>query len=138
MPVQNGKQLSIPVMQMDAHVAMKKMPLLLPNHLAPLMAGKEIKGLWSKIISDGFSDVQYIDPKIEVLDAESAVLSSEWIMNNAQGIITKELWIAYPDGTALLREDFFEVTSSLAETNILKMTIPLRQDSPLPKTATLL
>jgi len=69
----------------------------------------EIQAFWQKLIDDGFSDVDYIGPEIEVHDATSAVLTSGWKMNNAAGVITKELWVLQPDGTAKLREDDFEV-----------------------------
>ena len=61
-----------------------------------------------KLIDDGFSDVDYINPEIEVIDASSAVLSSGWQMNKAQGVITKELWVLQHDGSAKLRVDEFE------------------------------
>ena len=69
---------------------------------------KEITAFWQKLIDDGFSDVDYIEPKIEVIDECSAVLSSGWRMNKASGVITKELWVLQPDGTAKLRIDEFE------------------------------
>jgi len=68
----------------------------------------EIEAFWSKIIADGFANVEYIDPEIQVLDEKSAILSSKWKMNNAHGVITKELWVIGADGHALLREDDFE------------------------------
>ena len=69
---------------------------------------EEILGFWQKLIGDGFSDVDYIDPKIEVLDEARALLTSGWKMNHAQGVIHKELWVLQADGTAKLREDDFE------------------------------
>ena len=71
----------------------------------------EIEGFWSKLIGDGFSDVEYLDPKVEVLDASSAVLTSGWRMNKAGGVIHRELWVLQDDGTAKLREDDFEALS---------------------------
>ena len=68
----------------------------------------EIQGFWQKLIDDGFSDVDYIDPKIEVVDETSAILTSGWKMNKAGGVIHKELWVLQADGTAKLREDDFE------------------------------
>ena len=68
----------------------------------------EIKEFWQRLIDDGFSEVDYIDPKIEVLDETSAILTSGWKMNKASGVIHKELWVMQPDGTAKLREDDFE------------------------------
>lgn len=68
----------------------------------------EITAFWQKLIDDGFSDVDYIDPVVEVLDEMSAVLRSGWKMNKANGVIHKELWVIQSDGTAKLREDDFE------------------------------
>ena len=69
---------------------------------------KEITAFWQRLIDDGFSDVDYINPEIEVIDESSAVLSSRWQMNKAKGTITKELWVLQHDGTAKLRIDEFE------------------------------
>ncbi len=69
---------------------------------------EEIKAFWQKLIDDGFSDVEYIDPEIEVIDESSAVLSSKWKMNNARGVINRELWVLQSDGSAKLRIDEFE------------------------------
>lgn len=68
----------------------------------------EIQGFWEKLMADGFSEVEYLDPKIEVMDQTRAVLTSGWQMNNAKGVIHKELWVLQTDGTAKLREDDFE------------------------------
>lgn len=68
----------------------------------------EIQAFWQKLIDDGFKDVEYIVPKLEVIDESSALLTSGWKMNNASGVIHKELWVLQEDGTAKLREDDFE------------------------------
>ena len=68
----------------------------------------QIFDFWRRLIADGFADVDYVDPKIEVIDERSAVVTSKWTMNKAEGVITRELWVLQPDGTALLREDHFE------------------------------
>lgn len=70
----------------------------------------EIHAFWLKLMKDGFADVAYINPEIEVLDEQSAVIRAGWTMNNAKGVIHKELWVLQSDGTAKLREDDFEVT----------------------------
>ena len=67
-----------------------------------------IKEFWQKLIDDGFSDVEYLDPRIKVVDASTAELVSGWKMNKASGVIHKELWVLQKDGTAKLREDEFE------------------------------
>ncbi|MEM0982213.1 MAG: nuclear transport factor 2 family protein [Cyanobacteria bacterium P01_H01_bin.58] len=63
---------------------------------------------WQQIIDEGFADVEYVDPKIKVLDEKTAILKSGWKMNKASGVIHKELWVLQADGTAKLREDDFE------------------------------
>ena len=68
----------------------------------------EIQGFWQKLIDDGFADVEYLEPKFEVVDETSAVLTSGWKMNKASGVIHKELWVLQEDGAAKLREDDFE------------------------------
>lgn len=68
----------------------------------------QIRAFWQKLISEGFSDVEYIDPKIEVINETRAELKAGWKMNKAHGIIHRELWVLQSDGTAKLREDNFE------------------------------
>ena len=70
----------------------------------------EIQAFWQKLIDDGFSDVDYVEPQITVIDAQSAKLVSGWKMNNASGVIHEELWVLQNDGSAKLRKDHFEVT----------------------------
>ncbi len=71
--------------------------------------GREaIQAFWQQLVADGFSDVDYVEPTIEVISATSAVLRSGWKMNKAAGVITNELWVIQRDGSAKLREDDFE------------------------------
>ena len=67
-----------------------------------------IKAFWQNLIDEGFSNVSYIKPEIEVISPRAAIIKSNWTMNKAKGIITKELWVLQDDGTAKLRIDFFE------------------------------
>lgn len=67
-----------------------------------------IQAFWQKLFDDGFSDVEYVDPKIEVIDEICGVLTSNWKMNKARGVIHKEVWVLQKDGTAKIREDDFE------------------------------
>lgn len=74
--------------------------------------GREaIQGFWKNIIEQGFDDVIYFNTTTTVVDKTltAARVSADWEMNNARGIITNELWVLQPDGTARLREDHFEV-----------------------------
>lgn len=68
----------------------------------------EITAFWQQLIDGGYSDVEYIEPQVKVVDETSAILSSKWKMNNASGVITHELWVLQADGSAKLREDDFE------------------------------
>ena len=68
----------------------------------------EIRSFWQQLIDDGFSDVEYLNPEIEVIDEQSVELRSGWKMNNASGVIHKEIWVLQQDGSAKLREDYFE------------------------------
>jgi len=71
----------------------------------------EIQEFWQMLIREGFSDIEYLDPKIVAAGDSAAILSSDWKMNKAHGNISKELWVLQPDGTALLREDYFSAAS---------------------------
>ncbi|NER98820.1 MAG: DUF4440 domain-containing protein [Symploca sp. SIO1B1] len=68
----------------------------------------EIQAFWQKILDDGFSDVEYLEPSIKVVDETTAILTASWKMNKAKGVIHQELWVLQKDGTAKLREDDFE------------------------------
>ncbi len=70
-----------------------------------------IEAFWTDIISKGFDDVVYMNTATKVVDQSltAASVSAHWKMNNAHGIITNELWVLQPDGTALMREDHFEI-----------------------------
>ncbi len=69
---------------------------------------EEIRTFWQGLIDDGYSEVEYVETQIEVLNDTSAVLTSQWRMNKASGVIHKELWVIQADGSAKLREDDFE------------------------------
>ena len=68
----------------------------------------EITAFWQKLIDDGFAEVEYIEPKLEAINGQEALLTSGWKMNKARGVIHKELWVLQEDGTVKLREDDFE------------------------------
>jgi len=68
-----------------------------------------IKAFWQDLINQGFSDVSYIEPHYQVLDEQSVLLTSRWRMNNAGGVIHKELWQQQENGEFKLAQDDFEV-----------------------------
>ena len=81
-------------------------------HASPLanVRGRDaIEQFWQQLVEQGFAEVEYVEPSLTLLSATSARLGSGWRMNNAQGVITNELWVIQDDGSALLREDEFEV-----------------------------
>ncbi len=47
----------------------------------PFTGHSEIEFLWQKLINDGFNSVEYINPKFETVDEQSALLTSGWKMN---------------------------------------------------------
>ena len=78
------------------------------NPFGQFSGTEQIRAFWQKLIGDGFSDVEYIDPEIEVINASRAELKAKWKMNKAHGVIHRELWVLQADGSAKLREDNFE------------------------------
>ena len=72
---------------------------------------EQIQAFWADIIEKGFADVVYYHTQTTIIDQTltAARVSADWTMNNAKGVITNELWVLQEDGSALLREDHFEV-----------------------------
>ena len=68
-----------------------------------------IKAFWQDLIDKGFTDVDYIEPTYEVVNEKNVILTSRWSMNNAGGVIHKELWQQQANGEFKLAEDDFEV-----------------------------
>ncbi|GJL55197.1 MAG: hypothetical protein NPIRA02_23290 [Nitrospirales bacterium] len=70
---------------------------------------KSIQSFWEQLIGDGYAQVRYEEPTIEVINAKTAVVSANWEMNKAYGVITKELWVLQEDGQAKLKIDSFKI-----------------------------
>lgn len=72
--------------------------------------GREaIQAFWQKIIDDGFNSVEYSNVKWQALGDDGYVLSAEWQMNRAYGLIHHEHWQVQADGKARLVRDEFEI-----------------------------
>lgn len=72
--------------------------------------GREaIQAFWQNIIDQGFKDVDYTNTKWEKAGETSYILTSDWTMNNAFGVVHKELWEIQTDGASRLTYDEFEV-----------------------------
>ncbi len=78
------------------------------NPFGQFIGTERIRAFWQKLIDEGFSDVEYVDPQIEVINESRAELKAGWKMNKAHGVIHRELWVIHADGSAKLREDNFE------------------------------
>lgn len=73
--------------------------------------GSEITAFWQRLMDKGYSAMEFMDMKIEVLDEHSAIITAGWRMNAAKGWIHKELWVARDDGQLRLREKDFGMTT---------------------------
>lgn len=49
----------------------------------------EIQAFWQRLVDDGFTAVEYINPDITVVDDHSAILAARWQMNKAKGVIIR-------------------------------------------------
>ncbi len=72
--------------------------------------GREaIQAFWQGIIDQGFSDVEYTDVEWTKADDEGFILTANWTMNKAYGVVHHEHWVIDEDGEARLILDRFEV-----------------------------
>lgn len=69
----------------------------------------QIQTFWKIMVKSGYKDLVHLDPKVEVIGEKSAILSCDWTMNKAWGVINSELWVIQSDGSVRLREGHFEV-----------------------------
>ncbi|PAJ72581.1 isochorismatase [Pseudoalteromonas sp. NBT06-2] len=70
---------------------------------------EQIQALWQNIIDQGFKQVEYNDVIWQPEGEDGYLLTSNWQMNKAFGVVHKEHWQVQPDGTAFLIYDEFEV-----------------------------
>ncbi|MCL6270635.1 nuclear transport factor 2 family protein [Sansalvadorimonas sp. 2012CJ34-2] len=72
--------------------------------------GREaIQEFWQGIIDQGFADVDYTNVAWEEAEDGGYILTSEWTMNKAFGVVHREHWVVQSDGHARLISDDFEV-----------------------------
>ena len=84
--------------------------------LADLEGRAAIEEFWKGVLGQGPGQLTYEDPRIHVLDEETAVLSARWTMTRlGRGIISLEKWQKQADGSWLLSEDIFEITESFGQ-----------------------
>ena len=70
---------------------------------------EEILGCWKNIIDQGFANVEYSNVKWEAAEDGGYILTSNWEMNKAFGVVHREHWIVEQDGKARLKSDSFEI-----------------------------
>lgn len=72
--------------------------------------GREaILSFWQDLISKGFDEVNYTDVQWEAEGDNGFVLTANWTMNKAYGVIHREHWVIDTDDKARLVYDEFEV-----------------------------
>jgi len=72
--------------------------------------GKEaIQTFWQGIIDQGYTDVDYTNVKWEACAEGGYILTSNWTMNKAFGVVHREHWVVESDGCARLISDDFEI-----------------------------
>lgn len=75
-----------------------------------IFTGKEaIQEFWQNIMDQGFNDVNYTDVTWEPIGEDGYILSANWTMNKAFGVVHREHWKIQADGKARLVSDDFEV-----------------------------
>lgn len=82
---------------------------MLARPFGKFVGTEAIQAFWQNLIDQGYRDVEYIDPKFDVIDEKSVLLTTAWKMNKAHGVVHKELWVLQDDGCAKLVDDEFEV-----------------------------
>ena len=70
---------------------------------------EEILACWQNIITQGFSNVEYSNVNWEADENGGYILTSEWEMNKAFGVVHREHWVVEADGKARLKSDSFEI-----------------------------
>jgi ketosteroid isomerase-like protein len=77
-----------------------------------------IHGFWHNMLDIGLSDLVYEDVRLHVIDDNRVLLSANWSMNKASGVISKELWVREHDNIWRLVEDDFTVLAQVTEPKI--------------------
>ncbi len=77
--------------------------------IAQVTGRANIQKFWQQIIEQGHTKVRYLDPKVELVSNDRAILSSPWSMNLARGMIHREEWQREKDNVWRLKHDHFEI-----------------------------
>ncbi|WP_282131571.1 isochorismatase [Pseudoalteromonas aliena] len=70
---------------------------------------EDIQTCWQNIIDQGFANVEYTNIKWETAGDNGYILSSQWTMNKAFGVVHREHWAIDHDGKARMISDEFEI-----------------------------
>ena len=82
--------------------------MMRPEPMEPVEGRPAIAAFWEGLIENGYKNVRYLDPQVEMLSETRARLSSPWCMNRARGMIHEELWDKV-DGVWNIAKDHFEI-----------------------------
>jgi len=69
----------------------------------------EIQVFWQNIMDQGFNNVEYSDINWQIEGVDGYILTSNWTMNKAFGVVHREYWQLQSDGKARLVSDVFEI-----------------------------
>lgn len=70
-------------------------------------AGREaIARFWEELVAMGLGELVYRDVRLHFIDDDHALLSANWSMNLAAGVISKELWVREQGSWRLAEDDF--------------------------------
>ncbi|MBE1276507.1 nuclear transport factor 2 family protein [Enterovibrio baiacu] len=84
--------------------------LMIARPFGEFTGREEIQAFWQQIMDQGFADVDYTNVKWEPVEGdEGYILSADWTMNKAFGVVHREHWKIQEDGKARLVFDEFEV-----------------------------
>ncbi|MGC9402022.1 YybH family protein [Vibrio genomosp. F10 str. 9ZC157] len=72
--------------------------------------GREaIQAFWQNLMTQGFHSVDYTNTLWKKESDIGYILTTDWTMNKAFGVVHKELWEVQEDGLSRLTYDEFEV-----------------------------
>lgn len=69
----------------------------------------EIETFWANLIGQGFTEVEYSNVDWQPEGEDGYILTAQWQMNKAYGVVHREHWQIQADGKARLVYDEFEV-----------------------------
>ena len=82
---------------------------MLARPFGEFVGREQIEAFWQQIMDQGFADVDYTEMEWVPEGDDGYILTSNWTMNKAYGVVHREHWQIQADGMARLSYDEFEV-----------------------------